>query len=133
MNTGIHKYDQRSTRNLDGVHPDLVSIVERAADLTTQPFVVTEGVRTVQRQRELVAAGASRTMKSRHLGGFAVDVAAVVGDEIRWDWPLYSKIADAMHRAADELGLAVEWGGAWRTFKDGPHFQLPAAVYPDEV
>lgn len=133
MNTGILKFDQRSARNLIDVHPDLVRIVERASELTKRPFVVTEGVRSLDRQRKLVDSGASRTMKSRHIGGFAVDVAAIVDSEIRWDWPLYSAIADAMHRAADELGLSVEWGGAWVSFKDGPHFQLPARAYPDEV
>ena len=133
MNTGIFKFDQRSARNLIGVHPDLVKIVELAAVKSRVKFLVTEGVRSAARQQELMQAGATRTLKSRHIGGFAVDVAAVVGDEIRWDWPLYAHISDAMHAAADELGLMVEWGGAWRTFKDGPHFQLPASRYPDEV
>lgn len=131
MNTGVEKFDARSRRNLVGVHPALVAVVERAAEITAQPFVVIEGVRSVARQAELVKVGASQTMQGRHLHGFAVDLAATVGAEIRWDWPLYFKIADAMQRAADEEGVPIIWGGSWRKFKDGPHFELPRQTYPD--
>lgn len=133
MNTGIQKYDDRSARNLTGVHPDLVAVVERAGERSAIKFCVTEGVRTAARQAELVKAGASQTMNSRHLTGHAVDLAAVVDCQIRWDWPLYPKIADAMQRAADELGKQVIWGGSWRKFKDGPHFELPRTTYPAET
>lgn len=131
MNTGIEKFDARSRRNLAGVHPALVAVVERASEITAVPFVVIEGVRTKARQAELVKAGASQTLQGRHLHGFAVDLAAIAGNEIRWDWPLYFKVADAMQRAADELNTPVIWGGAWRKFKDGPHFELPRVTYPD--
>ena len=107
MNTDIEKFDARSRRNLVGVHPDLVRVVERASEITAAPFVVIEGVRTAARQAELVKAGASQTLQGRHLHGFAVDLAATVGAEIRWDWPLYFKIADAMLRAADEEGVPL--------------------------
>jgi peptidoglycan L-alanyl-D-glutamate endopeptidase CwlK len=120
----------RSRQRLTGVHQDLVRVVLRAAELTEVDFVVTEGVRTLARQKQLVAAGASKTLRSRHLTGHAVDLAAVVGGQVRWDWPLYHKLADAMKRAAAELGVPLEWGGDWRTFKDGPHFQLPWGAYP---
>ena len=118
----------RSEKNLAGVHPDLVKVVRLAAERAV--FVVTEGLRTPERQAQLVAAGASKTTKSRHLTGHAVDLAALVGDEIRWDWPLYKKLADVMKQAAQELNVPIEWGGDWRTFKDGPHFQLPWQQYP---
>jgi len=131
MNTGIEKFDSRSQRNLLGVHPALVAVVERASELTAVPFVVIEGVRSKARQAELVKKGASQTLQGRHIHGFAVDLAATAGDEIRWDWPLYFKIADAMQRAADELNTPVIWGGSWRKFKDGPHFELPRTTYPD--
>lgn len=121
---------ERSLNRLAGVHPDLVRVVKRAAELTEIPFVVTEGLRTVERQKQLVASGASTTKKSRHITGHAVDLAAMVGDEIRWDWPLYAKLAKAMKSAAAELKVAIEWGGDWRTFKDGPHFQLTWKAYP---
>ena len=131
MNTGIEKFDARSRRNLVGVHPDLVCVVERASEITSIPFVVIEGVRTAARQAELVKVGASQTRNSRHLYGMAVDLAAIAGNEIRWDWPLYFKVADAMQRAADEEGVQIIWGGSWRKFKDGPHFELARNVYPD--
>lgn len=121
---------ERDRVRLLGVHPDLVKVVERAAQLTTVDFIITEGKRTLQRQRELVKAGASQTLQSRHLTGHAVDVAARVAGQIRWDWPLYYKIAEAFKKAATELSVAVEWGGDWKSFKDGPHFQLSKARYP---
>ncbi len=120
----------RSLKALEGVHPDLVRVVKRAIQVTDTDFTVTEGRRTLARQRELVAAGASRTMRSRHLTGHAVDLAALVAGSVRWDWPLYGKLNLAMQRAADELGVTVEWGGSWKTFKDGPHWQLPWDRYP---
>lgn len=122
--------NDRSRSRLQGVHQDLVRVVLRAAEITEIEFVVTEGVRTKARQKQLVAAGASKTMSSRHLTGHAVDLAAVVAGKVRWDWPLYHKLAAAMKRAAAELGVPLEWGGDWRTFKDGPHFQLPWKAYP---
>lgn len=122
---------KRSLSKLQGVHPDLVRVVKRAIELTETDFVVTEGLRKLARQKELVAAGASQTMKSRHLTGHAVDLAAVVGSQVRWDWPLYAKLNDAMQKAAAECGVPVEWGGLWATLKDGPHWQLPWKEYPD--
>lgn len=123
----------RSRKNLEGVHPDLVEVVELAIKMTEVDFTVIEGLRTIERQRELVQKGASTTMNSRHLTGHAVDLAAWVGGTIRWDWPLYDRIADGMLDAAEELGTRVEWGGHWRTFKDGPHFQLSWAEYPKDA
>lgn len=120
----------RSVQRLAGVHEDLVKVVARAAELTTVDFVITEGKRTLARQKQLVAAGASQTMRSRHLTGHAVDIAATVGGQVRWDWPLYHKLAEAMKKAAAELGVSIEWGGDWTSFKDGPHFQLTWAKYP---
>lgn len=120
---------ERSKQRLVGVHPDLVRVVEQAAELSD--FIVTEGIRTKERQTQLVAAGASQTMKSRHLTGHAVDLAAVVAGQIRWDWPLYDRLAIAMKTAAKSLNVPIEWGGDWsKGFRDGPHFQLPWASYP---
>ena len=124
------KLSQRSLNNLKGVHPDLVAVVHRAIAITPVDFTVTEGLRTVERQKQLVATGASKTMNSRHLTGHAVDRAAWVGGGIRWDWPLYDVLAVAMKKAAQELGVSIIWGGDWTTFKDGPHFELDRKVYP---
>jgi peptidoglycan L-alanyl-D-glutamate endopeptidase CwlK len=122
------KLSRRSLSKLQGVHPELVAVVKRAIQITDVDFVVTEGVRAESRQRELFNAGASTTMNSRHLTGHAVDLAAWVG-EVRWDWPLYHKIAEAMKTAASELGVSIAWGGDWKSFKDGPHFELDRKVY----
>jgi len=115
---------------LDGVHPDLIRVVRRAIQLTEIDFTITEGRRTIERQKQLVAAGASRTMNSRHITGHAVDFAALVGGKVRWDWPLYAKIAAVFKRAAKELGVFIVWGGDWKSFKDGPHVELDRKKYP---
>ena len=122
------KLGSKSRRALNGVHPDLVRVVERAITLTKKDFTVIEGLRTRERQRELVRRGASRTMNSRHLTGHAVDITPY---PISWDWDDgYYDIADAMKEAARLEGVEIEWGGDWRTFKDGPHWQLPRSAYP---
>lgn len=120
----------RSYKRLEGVHPDLVRVVERAIGVTDVDFVVLEGLRTLTRQKQLLAAGASKTLNSRHITGHAVDLGAWVGKEVRWDWPLYHKIATAMKQAATEQHVGIVWGGDWRTFKDGPHFELDRRTYP---
>lgn len=122
--------DVTSQKRLDGIHPDLARVIRRAAQLSPIAFKVTEGMRTLARQKELVAQGASKTMNSRHLTGHAVDLAPVVGGTVRWDWPLFHQLAPAVKQAAAELKVPIEWGGDWRTFKDGPHFQLPFSGYP---
>ena len=120
----------RSRRALDGVHRDLVAVVEAAIQRTTVDFMVTEGLRSPDRQAALVRAGASRTLNSRHLTGHAVDVAAWVDGQVRWDWPLYPRIAEAFKSAAAERGVALIWGGDWPTLRDGPHFELDRRAYP---
>lgn len=151
---------QRSLRNLSGVHPDLVRLVRAAIDATPVDFVVLEGVRTRERQAQLVASGASQTMAGRHLVGadgygHAVDLGAWVG-EVRWDMGLYYQIATTMQRVAKQHATPLRWGGAWarldtatatpaqlvasyvaarrtagrKAFIDGPHFELPAKEYP---
>ncbi|WP_202842196.1 M15 family metallopeptidase [Luteimonas saliphila] len=149
----------RSRQRLNlGVHPDLYRVVSRAIEITPIDFSVIEGRRSVERQRELVAKGASQTMNSRHITGHAVDLGAYVAGSVQWEWALYPPIADAMRRAALELGIPVRWGGGWfllndcnslrgielkvaaytaarraqkrKAFLDGPHFELPASLYP---
>ena len=131
-------FSNRSLKNLVGVHPDLVRVVRRALELTKQDFVVIEGRRTVERQQELVAKGKSKTLTSRHLTGHAVDLIPYPpnGDFDKDgifnidDWDQYRPIAFAMKTAAKELGVAIEWGGDWKSFADGPHYQLPHKEYP---
>lgn len=125
------KLGPRSLLNLRGVHPDLVRVVKRAIGISTIDFTVIEGLRSLARQKELLAKGATKTLRSRHLHGFAVDIAPYVGGSIRWDWPLFDHIENAMKEAARLENVKIEWGGDWVTFKDGPHWQLPLASYPD--
>lgn len=126
----MYKLGERSQLRLKGVHPDLVKVVEHAIDISTVNFTVLEGLRTPERQKLLRDSGASQTLNSRHITGHAVDLGALVDGEVRWDWPLYHKIAAAMKQAAKDLNVAIVWGGDWRTFKDGPHFELDRRSYP---
>lgn len=123
----------RSIKRLANVHPDLVRVVRAAAMQSNLDFCVLEGLRTLDRQKELLAQGATTTLKSRHLTGHAVDLAGMSGGEIRWDWPLYHKLAVIIKAAAAAEKVKIEWGGDWRKFKDGPHWQLPWAKYPAGV
>lgn len=122
---------QRSLSRLMGVHPDLVAIVKLAIQRTTVDFTVVEGVRTLAQQREYVTKGASQTMNSYHLPqadglGHAVDLAPLVNGAIPWnDWAQFKTLADVVKACASELGVPVEWGGDWKSLKDGPHFQIP--------
>ena len=148
----MFKLSSRSLGRLEGVDERLVRIVKRAIELTTIDFGVTEGLRSVERQRELVAKKASKTMKSKHIDGKAVDVVAYIGPRISWELNLYDDIADAFKQAAIEEDVQLRWGAAWtvpdirvwegtmeeammsyvdtrraqgrRPFIDSPHFEL---------
>lgn len=145
----------RSMRNLEGVHPDLANVVRLTLMDSPIDFVVIEGLRTLKRQQQLVESGASQTMNSRHLTGHAVDLAAWVG-EIRWDMGLYYQIAATVQKVSRYTRVPIRWGGCWvrldtatktpaqlvadyvasrrlagkKAFIDGPHFELPAGLYP---
>ena len=146
------KLSNRSKGKLEGVHPDMVKVVETAIGLTKVDFGVTYGVRTVEEQEKLVASGRSQTMKSKHLDGLAVDLMAYIGSRASWELNLYDDIADAMAEAARDNNVKIRWGAAWhidsiadwdftmqdamnsyvdlrraqgrRPFIDGPHFEL---------
>lgn len=125
-----YNLSKKSRDRLSGVHPDLVKVVERAIEITTVDFTVLEGLRDPARQKTLMESGASQTLNSRHITGHAVDLGAWVDGQLDWSWPLYHQIAKAMKEAAKELNVAIVWGGDWRTFKDGPHFELDRRKYP---
>lgn len=146
------KLSKRSLSRLAGVDEDLVAVVKHAITVTKIDFGVTCGVRTVAEQKALVATGASKTMKSKHLEGHAVDLVAYIGPRVSWELNLYDNIADAMTEAARDVGVKLRWGAAWhipdirswngnmeqamnsyidlrrsqgrRPFIDGPHFEL---------
>lgn len=131
-------WSDRSLRNMQGIHPDLRRVLDLALQESSIAFVVTEGLRTLERQRELVRIGASKTLNSRHLTGHAVDIYAHV--DINSDGKvafeemanprLMRQIADAMKLAASELTIPIVWGGDWQKFKDYPHFELDRRKYP---
>jgi peptidoglycan L-alanyl-D-glutamate endopeptidase CwlK len=123
---------KRSLKNLEGVHPDLVSVVKLAIKLTPIDFTVIEGVRSKERQAALFKSGASMTMNSRHITGHAVDIAPWVDGKVSWDWDHYYPLAAAVFQAASETNIPVEWGGHWRSFPDAAHWQLPWSKYPAE-
>lgn len=119
----------RSEVKLQGVHPDLVRVIRRADELEGR-FHVTCGMRTLEEQKALVAAGRSKTLKSRHLTGHAIDFVAIDGNGVSYDHDDMLAVARKIKAAAAELGIPVEWGGDWRGFVDTPHVQLPWAQYP---
>jgi peptidoglycan L-alanyl-D-glutamate endopeptidase CwlK len=129
----------KSKRRLYGVHPDLQAVVKKAISITEQDFSVNEGLRSKQRQQQLFNAGKSKTLNSRHITGHAVDLLPypfdgdVDEDGIAniHDWDQYYPIADAMKQAADELDIPIKWGGDWKSFPDGPHWELPRDKYPE--
>lgn len=134
--------DESSMEKLGGVHPDLVRVVRAAAARCEQTFVVFEGVRTIARERTLIARGASslkNPFRCRHvptqdpkygLVGHAVDLVPLIEGRPQWSWPQIYPIARAMKSAAQAEHVTIEWGGDWRTLRDGPHYQLPFALYP---
>jgi len=124
------RFSVRSVKNLAGVHPDLVAVMNAAIKDSPLDFAITDGLRTLERQQRLAAVGASSTLNSRHLTGHAVDVAVFVDGEVRWDWPLYDALAVHIKKCAAELKIPIEWGGDWKRFRDGPHYQLPWERYP---
>jgi peptidoglycan LD-endopeptidase CwlK len=142
-------------QKLAKVNPDLVRVVKRCAKDWSDPetgWIITCGIRTIEEQRLLVAKGASKTMRSRHLPGaktglsHAVDFACTIQGKVKWDWNLYCILANRMKAAAAAEKVRVEWGGSWkaladmkspitsaalsRSFADGPHYQLPWVQYP---
>ena len=109
----------RSRGKLEGVHPDMVAVVETAITLTKVDFGVTYGVRTLEEQKRLYESGRSQTMNSKHLlqddTGYshAVDVVAYDGSDVVWEINVYDDICDAFKQAAEEKGVSIKWGAAW--------------------
>lgn len=131
----MFRFSKRSERNLEGVHPELVRLVRATLEVSPIDFGITEGVRSVERQRALIKAGASWTPNSRHITGHAVDIACwldVDGDgrpELRWDYGLYEQVAKAFKKQSILLGIPITWGGDWGS-RDGVHYQLSWDLYP---
>ena len=128
--------NERSEKNLEGVHPDLVKVAHRAAEISEVEFIVIEGLRSMKRQRALVAAGASKTLKSRHLPhpsdgkSRAFDLVPVIDGAIEWKTTAFALPLEAIRKASAELKIPVELGADWKSFRDFPHIQLPWKEYP---
>jgi len=135
------KFSKRSLDNLIGVHPNLCKVMHEAIKDTPIDFTITEGVRTVQRQQELYAQGRTKTgtivtqvdgvkKKSYHQPksdgyGYAVDLYPYLSGSVQVNAVKELKIIAAhIIATAKRLGIPVEWGGSWTSFKDYPHFEL---------
>jgi len=128
--------DPRSEKNLSEVHPDLARVIRAAAERAPGRFIVIEGRRSIQRQIDLIAAHASKAMdpaRSRHVEGMAVDVMCLDSHgHGTWEVPAYRELSAVVLAVAHELGIPVTWGGSWRSFFDGPHYELPRDKYPGQ-
>jgi peptidoglycan L-alanyl-D-glutamate endopeptidase CwlK len=123
-----YKLGTRSLQNLSGVHPDMQAVVSKAIEITEVDFTVIEGIRNIERQRQLLKEGKSTTLNSRHITGHAVDM---VPWPVDWeDLDRFETMAEAMKDAAEELDISIVWGGDWKSFYDAPHFELDRKVYP---
>jgi len=126
---------KKSLERLDGVHPDMVRVVKRAITISKLDFGVTEGLRTVERQRELLAAGKSTTMKSMHLPkedgySYAIDLyCRDVNGNVTWSHDWFRWVIQAMMTAAIIERVPIKAGGLWRTFQDSPHFEIDLQEY----
>lgn len=125
------KYGARSIASLIGIHPDLRRVIDAALQDSPLDFIVIEGLRTIGRQKQLVAQGFSKTMNSRHITGHAVDLLPIgPNGKGSFDWKLYHVLGPAVEDAARKVGVAIVWGGRWKSFRDGPHFELERNAYP---
>jgi peptidoglycan L-alanyl-D-glutamate endopeptidase CwlK len=109
----MFELSKRSLEKLDGVDERLIKVVCRAIVLTDTDFGVVQGLRTVEEQKALVEKGASKTMKSKHLDGLAVDLMAYINGRGSWELSVYDNIAHAIREAAVDEGVPIRWGAAW--------------------
>ena len=120
----MYKFSERSKSKLETVDIKLQNLMNMAIKESPYDFSITEGIRTMKRQRELVAQGKSKTLKSYHLKGKAVDIAIWIDGKVTWDFKYYKEVADHVKQTARKLGYLITWCGDWKSFKDGPHFQI---------
>ncbi|MCK5385783.1 MAG: M15 family peptidase [Gammaproteobacteria bacterium] len=126
-----YKLGSRSLKNLKDVDARLVKVVNRAIALTNQDFAVTEGLRTVERQQVLFDSGASRTMRSKHIEGKAIDLVAYLDGNISYHFDLFYAIALAMQKASSDLDIPIRWDGAWCVLDDDPDMRGKVQRYVD--
>jgi peptidoglycan L-alanyl-D-glutamate endopeptidase CwlK len=120
----------KSQLNMAGVNPQLVSLVNKALEISLIDFGIPNdgGLRTAERQRELFNQKLSKldgfTKKSKHQSGKAIDFYAFVDGKASWAPEHLSLVACAFLQAASQLGIKVQWGGLWKGFRDMPHIEL---------
>ena len=115
---------KKSMERLEGVDARLKAVVLKCAEDCPFPFNVSEGLRTEERQLEMYKLGISKTLQSKHLIGYAVDLYPLTMDRMAVDWDGFGRLADLMFKAADAVGARIVWGGNWKRFVDKPHFEL---------
>lgn len=120
----MYKFSKRSLDNLKGVDERLIKLMKEVLSISPYDFGITEGLRTIEKQKEYVRTGKSQTINSYHLKGKAVDIVVYKDGRVTWDLKYYKEIADIVKETAAEKGLKITWGGDWKTLVDGPHFQL---------
>ena len=125
----MNKFSVASEKHLAGVHEDLVKVFREAIKGCPVDFRITDGKRTLAEQKKLVAKGASKTLRSRHLTGKAVDVVALVNGKVSWEVPPYKVISAHVLAVAKKLKIPIVWGGSWRSFPDFVHFELDKRIY----
>ena len=118
------KFGKKSKERLAGVKKPLQDLFNMAIVDSPYDFSITCGVRTVEEQKVLVATGKSKTMKSKHLTGDAVDIAVFVDGKLTWELKYYKAVALHIEKVAKRMGIGILWGGRWASFVDGPHFEL---------
>ena len=115
---------KKSKERLKGVDSSLIKLMEESIKESPYDFGITEGIRTPERQKQLYDEGKSKTLKSKHLVGKAVDIAILVDGNITWDKKYYQEVAEHIKKIAKKLGVDIRWGGEFKNFFDGPHFEL---------
>ncbi len=133
----------QSLSKLKSVNPNLVEIIKEAIQSTSIPFIITEGVRTTERQKELYAQGRTAPgqivtncdgvkVKSNHQPkengyGHAVDLYPYINGSIRIHEAYVPEslqiIAEHIQTTAQKMNLYIIWGGDWE-MKDYSHFEL---------
>ncbi len=125
----MYKFGTKSKERLATVHPDLQKLFNAAISTSPYDFSITEGVRSLERQKELLEAGKSTTMNSRHLKGNAVDIAVFVEGKLTWDFKYYKEVSDHIKALSKVMQIPIVWGGDWKSFIDGPHYELDRKFY----
>lgn len=138
----VHPDLQRVVSRALEISPVDFAVVQGARTLDEQKRLYGKGRTGAQCEAAGVPATYARpgerkvtwTLRSNHLinprtgYGHAVDVCPLLDGKLEWDddgklflWP---KVAEAFKKAAEELGVSIEWGGDWKKNIDRPHFEL---------